>query len=149
VCAGPLQSDVSTAALTARTGGGGTVQVGGIARLADGSVDYSRDFFGQPVSMTVSGQLQAEIYACAMTSVYTFGPTFRAENSHTTRSRPLPTNDKTRHGTDTTPHHWRCHGCCRPEERLQGCLEAGLQGYGCADAPPPARGAAGTWRSSG
>mmetsp|Transcript_57883 Transcript_57883/g.138043 ORF Transcript_57883/g.138043 Transcript_57883/m.138043 type:complete len:604 (+) Transcript_57883:48-1859(+) len=60
-------------------------QVGGIGRLADGTIDYSKDFFGQPVSMTVSGQLQAEIYACAMTSVYTFGPTFRAENSHTTR----------------------------------------------------------------
>mmetsp|Transcript_12185 Transcript_12185/g.19117 ORF Transcript_12185/g.19117 Transcript_12185/m.19117 type:complete len:291 (+) Transcript_12185:1201-2073(+) len=59
--------------------------VGGIPRTAEGKVDYSEDFFGQPVNMTVSGQLQAEIYACAMTSVYTFGPTFRAENSHTSR----------------------------------------------------------------
>eukprot|EP00286_Rhodomonas_abbreviata_P016239 CAMPEP_0181326586 /NCGR_PEP_ID=MMETSP1101-20121128/21588_1 /TAXON_ID=46948 /ORGANISM="Rhodomonas abbreviata, Strain Caron Lab Isolate" /LENGTH=604 /DNA_ID=CAMNT_0023435071 /DNA_START=41 /DNA_END=1855 /DNA_ORIENTATION=+ len=59
--------------------------VGGIARTADGGVDYSKDFFGTPVNMTVSGQLQAEIYACAMTSVYTFGPTFRAEDSHTSR----------------------------------------------------------------
>eukprot|EP00287_Rhodomonas_sp_CCMP768_P003199 CAMPEP_0196720768 /NCGR_PEP_ID=MMETSP1091-20130531/3483_1 /TAXON_ID=302021 /ORGANISM="Rhodomonas sp., Strain CCMP768" /LENGTH=606 /DNA_ID=CAMNT_0042062087 /DNA_START=36 /DNA_END=1856 /DNA_ORIENTATION=- len=59
--------------------------VGGIPRTADGGVDYAQDFFGQPVNMTVSGQLQAEIYACAMTSVYTFGPTFRAENSHTSR----------------------------------------------------------------
>jgi asparaginyl-tRNA synthetase len=59
--------------------------VGGLPRLADGSIDYSKDFFGKPAFLTVSGQLEAEIYACAMTSVYTFGPTFRAENSHTTR----------------------------------------------------------------
>ncbi|EKX36778.1 hypothetical protein GUITHDRAFT_97505 [Guillardia theta CCMP2712] len=59
--------------------------VGGLPRTATGGIDYSTDFFGQPVNMTVSGQLQAEIYACAMTSVYTFGPTFRAENSHTSR----------------------------------------------------------------
>lgn len=58
---------------------------GGLPRKPDGGIDYSHDFFGMPVSMTVSGQLQGEIYACAMTSVYTFGPTFRAENSHTTR----------------------------------------------------------------
>eukprot|EP00285_Hemiselmis_virescens_P010429 CAMPEP_0173382240 /NCGR_PEP_ID=MMETSP1356-20130122/4720_1 /TAXON_ID=77927 ORGANISM="Hemiselmis virescens, Strain PCC157" /NCGR_SAMPLE_ID=MMETSP1356 /ASSEMBLY_ACC=CAM_ASM_000847 /LENGTH=603 /DNA_ID=CAMNT_0014336473 /DNA_START=33 /DNA_END=1844 /DNA_ORIENTATION=- len=60
-------------------------QTGGLPRKPDGSIDYTNDFFGMPVAMTVSGQLQAEIYACAMTSVYTFGPTFRAENSHTTR----------------------------------------------------------------
>jgi asparaginyl-tRNA synthetase len=58
---------------------------GGLPRKPDGGIDYSHDFFGMPVSMTVSGQLQGEIYACAMTSIYTFGPTFRAENSHTTR----------------------------------------------------------------
>ncbi len=48
-------------------------------------IDYSRDFFGKPAYLTVSGQLNAEIYACALERVYTFGPTFRAENSNTTR----------------------------------------------------------------
>lgn len=59
--------------------------VGGLPRTKEGKIDYTKDFFGQPVNLTVSGQLQGEIYACALTSVYTFGPTFRAENSHTTR----------------------------------------------------------------
>eukprot|EP00249_Psilotum_nudum_P016825 c26000_g1_i1 orf=578-2509(+) len=54
-------------------------------RQKDGSVDYSADFFGRQAFLTVSGQLQAETYACALSSVYTFGPTFRAENSHTHR----------------------------------------------------------------
>jgi asparaginyl-tRNA synthetase len=48
-------------------------------------VDYAQDFFGRPSFLTVSGQLNAEIYACSMTDVYTFGPTFRAENSNTSR----------------------------------------------------------------
>jgi len=47
--------------------------------------DLSRDFFGKPAYLTVSGQLNAEIYACALHDVYTFGPTFRAENSNTSR----------------------------------------------------------------
>ena len=51
----------------------------------DGKTDFSRDFFGKPVSLTVSGQLNAEIFAMAFRNVYTFGPTFRAENSNTTR----------------------------------------------------------------
>ncbi len=50
-----------------------------------GDVDYSQDFFGKETFLTVSGQLNAETYACALTKVYTFGPTFRAENSHTSR----------------------------------------------------------------
>ena len=50
-----------------------------------GKVDYSRDFFGKPVSLTVSGQLNAEIFAMAFRNVYTFGPTFRAEESYTPR----------------------------------------------------------------
>ncbi len=50
-----------------------------------GKVDYTQDFFGREAHLTVSGQLHAEAYACAMGSVYTFGPTFRAENSNTTR----------------------------------------------------------------
>ena len=51
----------------------------------DGNVDYTQDFFGKPTNMTVSGQLQAELGALAMGKVYTFGPTFRAENSNTSR----------------------------------------------------------------
>ncbi len=50
-----------------------------------GNVDYSKDFFGKEAYLTVSGQLNAETYACALSKVYTFGPTFRAENSHTQR----------------------------------------------------------------
>lgn len=48
-------------------------------------IDYSKDFFGKPANLTVSGQLEAETYATALSRVYTFGPTFRAENSNTTR----------------------------------------------------------------
>lgn len=54
-------------------------------RLPDGQVDYSQDFFGKPSYLTVSGQLNGEIYACALSDIYTFGPTFRAENSNTSR----------------------------------------------------------------
>ena len=50
-----------------------------------GDIDYSKDFFGKEASLTVSGQLEAETFALAMRNVYTFGPTFRAENSNTTR----------------------------------------------------------------
>jgi asparaginyl-tRNA synthetase len=55
------------------------------APLVDGKVDYTRDFFGKPAYLTVSGQLEAEIFAHGFTNVYTFGPTFRAENSNTPR----------------------------------------------------------------
>ena len=51
----------------------------------DSGVDYSRDFFGKPAHLTVSGQLEGEIYATALGKIYTFGPTFRAENSNTSR----------------------------------------------------------------
>ena len=51
----------------------------------DGSVDYTKDFFGKSANLTVSGQLNCETYALAFRNVYTFGPTFRAENSNTTR----------------------------------------------------------------
>ena len=51
----------------------------------EGKTDYSKDFFGKPVSLTVSGQLNAEIFAMAFRNVYTFGPTFRAEESYTPR----------------------------------------------------------------
>lgn len=51
----------------------------------DSGIDYSQDFFGEKTSLTVSGQLEAEIFACSLMNVYTFGPTFRAENSNTSR----------------------------------------------------------------
>ncbi len=51
----------------------------------EGAVDYSQDFFGKETNLTVSGQLNGETYACAFRNIYTFGPTFRAENSNTTR----------------------------------------------------------------
>jgi asparaginyl-tRNA synthetase len=54
-------------------------------RNADGRIDFTKDFFGKPAGLTVSGQLEAEIYALALGRVYTFGPTFRAENSNTPR----------------------------------------------------------------
>ena len=52
---------------------------------SEGNVDYSKDFFGKETNLTVSGQLNGETFACAFRNIYTFGPTFRAENSNTTR----------------------------------------------------------------
>ncbi|CAM9444764.1 unnamed protein product [Ectocarpus sp. 13 AM-2016] len=60
-------------------------EVSKVPTLEDGSTDYSQDFFGKPAFLTVSGQLSGETHACALGDVYTFGPTFRAENSQTTR----------------------------------------------------------------
>ncbi len=60
-----------------------TLNLEDIPKNKDGSVDYSKDFFGKMASLTVSGQLQAETFALAYKNVYTFGPTFRAENSNT------------------------------------------------------------------
>ena len=62
-----------------------TLDLNNPPRLEDGSVDYSKDFFGKRTSLTVSGQLNAENFAMAFGDVYTFGPTFRAENSNTQR----------------------------------------------------------------
>lgn len=56
-----------------------------LPRNEAGEVDYTQDFFGKPTNLTVSGQLEAELGAMALSEVYTFGPTFRAENSNTTR----------------------------------------------------------------
>lgn len=53
--------------------------------MVDGKVDFSQDFFNKPTNLTVSGQLNGETFACAFRNIYTFGPTFRAENSNTTR----------------------------------------------------------------
>ena len=62
-----------------------TLDLDEIPRKEDGSVDFSSDFFGRPTNLTVSGQLEGELGALALSSIYTFGPTFRAENSNTPR----------------------------------------------------------------
>ena len=62
-----------------------TMDMEDIPKTENGAVDYTQDFFGKETSLTVSGQLNAETYAQAFGNVYTFGPTFRAENSNTTR----------------------------------------------------------------
>ena len=62
-----------------------TLDLDNLPRTADGKVDYSKDFFGKETNLTVSGQLNGETYAMAFRNIYTFGPTFRAENSNTTR----------------------------------------------------------------
>lgn len=62
-----------------------TLDLANIPRNANGAVDYSKDFFGREAYLTVSGQLNVEAYCLALSRVYTFGPTFRAENSNTSR----------------------------------------------------------------
>lgn len=62
-----------------------TMDLNNIPKNEDGSIDFTQDFFGKPTNLTVSGQLNVETYAFAFKNVYTFGPTFRAENSNTTR----------------------------------------------------------------
>ncbi|AGK99328.1 asparagine--tRNA ligase [Clostridium pasteurianum] len=62
-----------------------TLDLSNVPRNNDGDVDYSKDFFGKETNLTVSGQLSAESFALAFRNVYTFGPTFRAENSYTGR----------------------------------------------------------------
>ncbi len=62
-----------------------TMDMENVPKKEDGSVDYTQDFFGKSTNLTVSGQLNGETYAMAFRNIYTFGPTFRAENSNTTR----------------------------------------------------------------
>ena len=62
-----------------------TMDLTNIPMTEDGKVDFTQDFFGKPTNLTVSGQLNGETYAMAFRNIYTFGPTFRAENSNTTR----------------------------------------------------------------
>ncbi|KAG5181117.1 Asparaginyl-tRNA synthetase [Tribonema minus] len=84
-CEGAGEQFVVTTLLPAAAEGhacGGRVE---LPRLADGSIDYTKDFFSKRACLTVSGQLNVETYCSAMSDVYTFGPTFRAENSHTSR----------------------------------------------------------------
>lgn len=62
-----------------------TLPLGDLPLDENGAPDYSKDFFNKPTNLTVSGQLNGETFACAFKNIYTFGPTFRAENSNTTR----------------------------------------------------------------
>ena len=62
-----------------------TMDLANVPKNPDGTVDYTKDFFNKPTNLTVSGQLNGETYAMAFKNIYTFGPTFRAENSNTTR----------------------------------------------------------------
>ena len=62
-----------------------TLDLNNVPKTEDGKVDYSQDFYGKPTNLTVSGQLNGETFAMAFRNIYTFGPTFRAENSNTTR----------------------------------------------------------------
>ena len=62
-----------------------TLPLEDLPRTEDGTIDYSQDFFGKETNLTVSGQLEAETFALAFRNIYTFGPTFRAENSNTAR----------------------------------------------------------------
>ena len=62
-----------------------TLDLNNVPKTEDGQVDYSKDFYGKPTNLTVSGQLNGETFAMAFRNIYTFGPTFRAEKSNTTR----------------------------------------------------------------
>jgi asparaginyl-tRNA synthetase len=62
-----------------------TLNLQDVPKNDDGPVDFTKDFFGKPTSLTVSGQLEGELRALALSNIYTFGPTFRAENSNTPR----------------------------------------------------------------
>ncbi|TCO07664.1 asparagine--tRNA ligase [Natronoflexus pectinivorans] len=62
-----------------------TLNLDNIPKNDDGAIDFSKDFFGRPTNLTVSGQLEGELAAMGLADIYTFGPTFRAENSNTTR----------------------------------------------------------------
>ncbi len=62
-----------------------TLPLENLPKTSQGKIDYDQDFFGKPAFLTVSGQLNGEAYACALSDIYTFGPTFRAENSNTSR----------------------------------------------------------------
>ena len=62
-----------------------TLDLANLPKTPQGKIDYTQDFFAKPTYLTVSGQLDGEIFACALSDIYTFGPTFRAENSNTSR----------------------------------------------------------------
>ncbi len=62
-----------------------TLDLNNLPQTEEGKVDYAQDFFGKPCNLTVSGQLEGELGALSLGRIYTFGPTFRAENSNTPR----------------------------------------------------------------
>ena len=62
-----------------------TLDLNNLPRTEDGKIDFSKDFFGKATNLTVSGQLEGELGATSLGAIYTFGPTFRAENSNTPR----------------------------------------------------------------
>ena len=62
-----------------------TLDLNNIPKTKGGEIDYTKDFFGKEAGLTVSGQLEGEAFALAFKKIYTFGPTFRAENSNTSR----------------------------------------------------------------
>ena len=62
-----------------------TLDLMNVPKTEEGKVDFAKDFFGKSTNLTVSGQMQGETFAQAFRNIYTFGPTFRAENSNTTR----------------------------------------------------------------
>ncbi len=67
-------------------------------RNEDGSINFKEDFFGRATNLTVSGQLEGELAATAFGDIYTFGPTFRAENSNTRKTSCRILDDRTRNG---------------------------------------------------
>lgn len=88
-----------------------TLDLENLPRNDQGKVDFDKDFFGKEAFLTVSGQLNGETYACALSKIYTFGPTFRAENSNTSRhGRVLDAG--------TGSGFRRPERCCRPAEAM-------------------------------
>ena len=75
-----------------------TFDLNDIPRDEDGNIDFKKDFFGKRANLTVTGQLEGEAYAMAFRNIYTFGPTFRAENSNTQRHASEFWDDRTRNG---------------------------------------------------
>ena len=96
--------------------------MGGILRTPEGAIDYTQDFFEKPSYLTVSGQLNAEYYACALSNVYTFGPTFRSVRHNRTlllACRQVVSQTVCLHTAETTSvlDPERVHGrhvACRP-----------------------------------
>ena len=99
-----------------------TLDLDNVPKNEDGTVDYTKDFFEKPVNLTVSGQLEAEAMAMAFGKVYTFGPTFRAEKSFTTRHAARVLDDR---AGDGILRSVRLHGHCRGHDQVRHPLRAG------------------------
>jgi asparaginyl-tRNA synthetase len=76
---------ICTPSCSHNANGTASLDLANLSRSTEGKVDFAQDFFGREAFLTVSGQLNIEAYCLALTKVYTFGPTFRAENSNTSR----------------------------------------------------------------